>query len=114
MAKPEGGRRGGPAKRPANQTAKRPAKQTVKRATIANQKGLHARAAAMFVKLAAEFNAEITVVKDDMEVSGLSIMGLMMLAAGTGTELEIRARGRQAAKAVDALAGLVNGKFAED
>lgn len=90
------------------------AKGAAKLVTIANQKGLHARAAAMFVKLAAEFDAEITVAKDDIEVSGLSIMGLMMLAAGTGTELEIRARGRQAKKAVNALVGLVKSKFAED
>ncbi len=86
----------------------------VKRAAIANRKGLHARAAAKFVKLAAEFDAEITVAKDDIEVSGLSIMGLMMLAAGLGTELEIRARGRQATKAVNALVGLVKSGFAED
>ena len=85
-----------------------------KRATISNQKGLHARAAAKFVKLAAEFDAEIAVAKDDMEVSGLSIMGLMMLAASTGTELEIRAQGPQATKAVNALAGLVDSGFAED
>ncbi len=85
-----------------------------KPATIVNQKGLHARAAAKFVKLAAEFEAEITVAKDDMEVSGSSIMGLMMLAASTGTELEIRARGPQATKAVNALAGLVDSGFAED
>ncbi|MEE8515730.1 MAG: HPr family phosphocarrier protein [Alphaproteobacteria bacterium] len=85
-----------------------------KRAAIANQKGLHARAAAKFVKLAAEFDADITVAKDDIEVSGLSIMGLMMLAAGPGMELEIRARGRQATKAVNALVGLVKSGFAED
>ncbi len=88
--------------------------QAAKRAAIVNQKGLHARAAAKFVKLAAEFDAEITVAKDDIEVSGLSIMGLMMLAASTGTELEIRARGRQAIKAVNALVGLVKSGFAED
>ncbi len=85
-----------------------------KRVAIVNQKGLHARAAAKFVKLAAEFDAEITAAKDDIEVSGLSIMGLMMLAAGLGAELEIRARGPQATKAVNALAGLVKGGFAEE
>lgn len=82
--------------------------------TIANQKGLHARAAAQFVKLATGFDADITVAKDDNVVSGLSIMGLMMLAAGPGTKLEVRATGREAGEAVSALVGLVEGRFSED
>jgi phosphocarrier protein HPr len=82
--------------------------------TIANQRGLHARAAALFVKTAGAFDAEITVAKDGTEVSGLSIMGLMMLAASQGSEIEVTAGGSQAAQAVDALAGLVSSKFEED
>ncbi len=80
---------------------------------IVNQKGLHARAAAKFVKLAGQFAAEVTVVKGDMRVAGTSIMGLMMLAAGPGTEIELRAKGRAAAAAIAALAALVERKFDE-
>ncbi len=82
--------------------------------TIVNQKGLHARAAAKFVKLAGKFDARITVVKKGNEVPGLSIMGLMMLAAATGCELELRATGPAATQAVEALAQLVANKFDEE
>jgi phosphocarrier protein len=82
--------------------------------TICNKRGLHARAAARFVKLAFEFTAEITVAKNGTEVSGRSIMGLMMLAAGPGTEIEVRAAGPDAARAVDALAELISGGFDEE
>lgn len=82
--------------------------------TIANQRGLHARAAALFVKTAGTFDAEITVAKDGTEVSGLSIMGLMMLAASRGSEIEVTAGGPQAAQAVDVLSRLVSAKFEED
>jgi phosphocarrier protein len=81
---------------------------------ICNQRGLHARAAARFVKLAFEFQAEITVAKNGTSVSGRSIMGLMMLAAGPGTEIELRATGSDAVKAVDALAALICGGFDEE
>lgn len=81
---------------------------------IGNRLGLHARAAAKFVKTAAQFDAEISVSRDDMRVSGLSILGLMMLAAGPGTEIEIEARGRDAERALAALAGLVDSGFDED
>jgi phosphocarrier protein HPr len=67
-----------------------------RQATIVNRRGLHARAAAKFVKIAEQFVAEVEVVKDGMLVSGTSIMGLMMLAAAPGSTLEIRARGREA------------------
>jgi len=88
---------------------------TVRRTcTICNQKGLHARAAARFVKTAAQFDAEIAVRKNGTAVSGRSIMGLMMLAAATGTEIEISAVGRDAAAAVATLAGLIDCKFDED
>ncbi len=81
---------------------------------VRNQRGLHARAAAKFVKLAERFNASVTVVKQDSEVPGSSIMGLMMLAAGPGCELELRASGPAAEAAVAALAALVEAKFEED
>jgi len=81
---------------------------------IANRKGLHARAAAKFVKLAAGFDAEITVIKRDQSVPGSSIMGLMMLAATPGCALELRAEGLEAEAALTALAELVNRKFDEN
>jgi len=88
---------------------------TVRRiATICNQRGLHARASARFVKLAAQFDAEIVVRKNGTEVSGRSIMGLMMLAAAPGTMVELSASGPQAAEAVAALADLIECKFNED
>jgi phosphocarrier protein len=83
-------------------------------ATIRNRRGLHARAAARFVKLAWEYDADVTVAKNGTEVSGRSIMGLMMLAAGPGTEIELRASGPQAVPALDALAALIDGGFDED
>lgn len=86
----------------------------VRRVVIANRKGLHARAAAKFVKLAGRFNATVTVSKREQSVPGLSIMGLMMLAAAPGCELELRAHGREAEAALDALADLVQRKFDED
>ena len=82
-------------------------------ATIVNQKGLHARAAARFVKLAATFDAAVTVTKRDSTVSGVSIMGLMMLAASPGCQIQIRATGRDAERAADALAALVAAGFDE-
>ncbi len=83
------------------------------RAIIRNRRGLHARAAARFVKVAFDFDAEIMVAKNGTSVSGRSIMGLMMLAAGPGTELEISATGGDAAAAVAALVALVNSGFDE-
>ena len=76
-----------------------PARRRIVRriATICNQRGLHARAAARFVKMAAQFDAEIRVRKNGTEVSGRSIMGLMMLAAAPGTVVELSASGPQAA-----------------
>jgi len=82
--------------------------------TIVNRRGLHARAAARFVKTAERFKAEVLVVRKDSVVSGLSIMGLMMLAAGPGATLELRASGEQADAALDALVKLVADKFDED
>jgi phosphocarrier protein len=82
--------------------------------TIVNRRGLHARAAAKFVKVAEQFVAKIEVVKDDMVVPGTSIMGLMVLAAAPGSQLEIRARGREAEPALAALVALVVRGFDED
>jgi len=81
---------------------------------IVNRRGLHARAAARFVKLAATFDAQVSVVKRDSVVSGSSIMGLMMLAAGPGCEITLAARGRQKREAVTAPARPVAGKFDEE
>lgn len=83
------------------------------RVVICNQRGLHARAAARFVKLAGGFDAAVTVTAKGSAVPGLSIMGLMMLAAGPGTELEISAKGSDADSAVAALANLVANRFDE-
>ena len=80
---------------------------------ICNQKGLHARAAARFVKTASQFDAEVTVRKNGAAVSGRSIMGLMMLAAASGAVIEIAAIGPGAAAAVEALARLIECKFDE-
>ena len=83
-------------------------------ARIVNERGLHARASAKFVKLAATFDAEVTVSKDGATVDARSIMGLMMLAAGPGSQITIRAEGAEAQAAVDALAELVTNRFEED
>jgi len=83
-------------------------------ATICNQRGLHARAAARFVKTAGLFDAEVRVRKNGTEVSGRSIMGLMMLAAAPGTVIELAATGRQAEAAVAALTELIECKFDEE
>ncbi len=85
-----------------------------RRVSICNQRGLHARAAAKFVRTAERFRATVTVVKDGVEVPGRSIMGLMMLAAGPGSEIELRAEGADAASALDALEELIRRKFDED
>ncbi len=81
---------------------------------IINKRGLHARASAKFVKLAAGFDAEVRVSKDGHTVDARSIMGLMMLAAGPGCWIDIQAEGADAMAAVEALEMLVNAKFDED
>ena len=81
---------------------------------IVNKYGLHARPAAAFVKLASRYGAEVWISKDDLEVSGKSIMGVMMLAAECGSHVVIRAVGEDAADAVDALSALVASKFGEE
>ena len=82
--------------------------------TISNEKGLHARAAAAFVRVAESFDAEVDVEKDRQEVSGHSIMGLMMLGAANGSQITVTCRGNQARQALDALEKLINDKFNED
>jgi phosphocarrier protein HPr len=84
------------------------------RAKIQNQKGLHARAAAKFVKVANAYDADIRVIKGETDVEGRSIMGLMMLAAGIGCEIELRAVGPGAGAALAALVDLIDRKFDEE
>ena len=81
---------------------------------IINTKGLHARASAKFVQCAGKFDARVTVSKDGSSVSGTSIMGLMMLGAGIGSEVSVAAAGRQAQEALDAIEALLASKFGED
>jgi phosphocarrier protein len=81
---------------------------------IKNRLGLHARAAAQFVQTLAKYDVTVTVTKDDQVVDGRSIIGLMMLAAGPGSTIEVVAEGPDAAAALAAIAGLVAEKFNED
>ncbi|MCC5996435.1 MAG: HPr family phosphocarrier protein [Oceanicaulis sp.] len=81
--------------------------------TICNPRGLHARASARFVAEAAPFEARVTVAREGEEVAADSIMELLMLAAGPGAQITIRAEGEAAKEAVDALAGLVESGFGE-
>jgi phosphocarrier protein len=83
-------------------------------AEIRNAKGLHARAAAKFCKTAERFDAEVLVSRNGTEVSGTSIMGLMMLAAGPGATIGLSATGPEAAAALDALMQLIADKFHEE
>jgi phosphocarrier protein len=81
---------------------------------IVNERGLHARASAKFVKLAASFDAEVRVSRDGSTVDARSIMGLMMLAAGIGSTIEISAEGAEAEAALEALCALVANRFDEE
>ena len=87
---------------------------TIERAVrIANKNGLHARPAAEIVKTAAKFKSDVTIVRDDLEVNGKSIMGVMMLAAEFGSTVTLRAAGDDAEAAVDAIASCIANKFGE-
>ena len=86
----------------------------IRELAIINQRGLHARASAKFVKCAEGFNAEILVSRDGMTVPATSIMGLMMLGAAMGTAIQVEASGPDAEAAVDALAQLVASRFDEE
>jgi phosphocarrier protein HPr len=85
-----------------------------KEITIVNRLGLHARPAAMFVRIASRYRSEIWVSKEGEEVNGKSIMGLMMLAAGQGSKLRIRCEGPDAGKAIEELEELIKSRFNED
>ena len=81
---------------------------------VQNQKGLHARAAAAFVKSISEYDAEVTVSKNGQEVDGSSILGLMMLGASQGSTIVVKASGNQAEEAIKAVSVLVNSLFGEE
>jgi phosphocarrier protein HPr len=83
------------------------------RVTICNRKGLHARASAKFVKCAERFDANVRVIRDKHAVGGTSIMSLMALAAGQGTELLLEAEGPEAPQAIEALIALIESGFGE-
>jgi phosphotransferase system HPr (HPr) family protein len=118
----QGGRR--PHRMPAANTSTSPARSWETRrcrrrcwpanVAITNQRGLHARASAKFVKCAESYDADITVSRDGMSVPATSIMGLMMLGAAMGTSIMVEARGREAETALEALAQLVESKFDEE
>ena len=80
---------------------------------IANKFGLHARAAALLVKAAKRYHATVTVIKGSKKVDGKSIMNVLMLAAGPGTEIDIVTEGHDAEEAMEELAGLINSRFGE-
>ena len=84
------------------------------RLKILNEKGLHARAAAKFVELVDTFDVDLVVKKDNLEASGDSIMGLLMLAASRGTEIELVASGLEAAETLSALSDLIKNLFGEE
>jgi phosphocarrier protein len=86
----------------------------VRELTITNKSGIHARPAALFVKIATRFGAEIFVEKDGEKINGKSIMGLMMLAAGPGSKVILHVRGADASQAISELEELVRRKFDED
>jgi phosphocarrier protein len=86
----------------------------VREVEIVNKKGLHARASAKFVQMAEQYNAAIIVTRGHETVGGTSIMGLMMLAAATGSTITIQATGKQAAEALEALVALVSNRFGEE
>lgn len=85
-----------------------------KEVTIVNRLGMHARPAAMFVRIASRFRSEVWVEKEGEQINGKSIMGLMMLAAGQGSKLLIRCEGPDADKAMEEIEELIAGKFHED
>jgi phosphocarrier protein HPr len=88
--------------------------QVTKEFVVSNKLGIHARPAAMFVKVANRFGCNIFVEKDGEKVNGKSIMGLMMLAAGPGSKLTVHADGNDANAALDELESLMNRKFDEE
>jgi phosphocarrier protein HPr len=91
-----------------------PSEKVVKEIMIVNRLGLHARPSAMFVRVASRFRCEIWVAKDDEEINGKSIMGLMMLAAGQGSKLRVRADGPDASEAIREIEALIESRFNEE
>jgi phosphocarrier protein HPr len=85
-----------------------------KEIAIVNRLGLHARPAALFVKVASRYRSDVWVKKENEEVNGKSIMGLMMLAAGQGSKLQVRCEGPDAARALDEIEQLIKARFNED
>ncbi len=82
--------------------------------TIKNRLGLHARAAALLVKTANRFAADITIEKDGVEVNGKSIMGILMLAASKGSKITVKVNGKDSTQAVQVLGELIEDKFGEE
>jgi phosphocarrier protein HPr len=91
-----------------------PARKLEKEVTIINRLGLHARPAAMFVRIASRYRSEVWVEKEGEQINGKSIMGLMMLAAGQGSKLLIRCEGPDADKAMQEIEELINKRFNEE
>lgn len=86
----------------------------VRKLVICNRKGLHARASAKFVQTVEKFDADVRVTRGGETVGGTSIMGLMMLAAASGSAIVVEATGKEAAEVIDALSELINSRFGED
>ena len=86
----------------------------VEKIVIQNKLGMHARSAAKFVEMANRFQSDILIKRDETEVNGKSIMGIMMLAAAKGTELTLQVSGTDESEAMDSLTRLVNDKFGEE
>ena len=97
-----------------NRRSSGPGMKIEKEITIINRLGLHARPAAMFVRISSRYRSEVWVEKEDERINGKSIMGLMMLAAGQGSKLTIRCEGPDADKAMEELEELIRKKFNED
>jgi phosphocarrier protein HPr len=97
-----------------NRRSSGPGIKLEKEVTIVNRLGLHARPAAMFVRISSRYRSEVWVEKDGEQINGKSIMGLMMLAAGQGSKLIIRCEGPDADKAMEELEELIRTKFNED
>ncbi|MEY2499861.1 MAG: phosphocarrier protein HPr [Verrucomicrobiota bacterium] len=97
-----------------NRRSSGPGQKIEKEITVINRLGLHARPAAMFVRIASRYRSEVWVEKEGEKINGKSIMGLMMLAAGQGSKLIIRCEGPDAEKAMEDLEALIQQKFNEE
>jgi phosphocarrier protein HPr len=97
-----------------NRRSSGPSQKIEKEITIINRLGLHARPAAMFVRIASRYRSEVWVEKEGEQINGKSIMGLMMLAAGQGSTLKIRCEGPDADRVMEDLEELIQQKFNED